>query len=125
MTTITLEVPDELANRLTTAQKQLPQVLSIALDLMGTPEDSPSPILPNSPLAIEVIDFLAGAPSLAEIITFKVSPKMQARFEELLDKNREEGLSQQEKAELETYQQVNHFFILLKARARKALNAVN
>lgn len=39
------------------------------------------------------------------------------RLEELLDKNREEGLTEEEEEELDVYEQVDHLMILLKARA--------
>jgi hypothetical protein len=46
-------------------------------------------------------------------------------LELLLDKNREESLTAAETAELDTYQQINHLFILLKARARQTLSTSN
>jgi hypothetical protein len=125
MTTITLEVPDELAGRLTSLQTHLPQLLTFALDLLGTPNDRPSTLSVNSPVLTEIIDFLAHGPSSTDLLAYKVSPKAQARLEELLDIKREEGLTSQEAAELDTYQQVNHLLILLKARARIALASSN
>jgi len=125
MTTITLEVTDELAGRLVSLQTHLPQLLTFALDLLGTPINRPSTLGVNSPVLIEIIDFLARGPSPTALLAYKVSPKMQARLEELLDINREQGLTPQGQAELDTYQQVNHLLILLKARARIALASAN
>jgi len=51
-----------------------------------------------------------------------VSPTTQARLEELLAKNSEDGLSEEETAELDVYEQINHIMILLKARARTLLS---
>jgi hypothetical protein len=51
-------------------------------------------------------------------VAFKLSPAAHTRLEALLDKNREEGLSDaEEEVELDVYEQVNHL-LLLKARAR-------
>jgi hypothetical protein len=127
MTTITLELPDELAARLVTLRDRLPQLLSIALEL------SPSSDVPLTLPALtpahrafeEMLDFLASGPSPEKIVAFKVSPAAQARLEELLEKNRQEGLTDEEAAELDVYSQVNHILILLKARARLALSSPN
>lgn len=63
-----------------------------------------------------MLDFLASSPTPAQIQTFKVSPQTQARLEELLDTQRDDGLTAEEAAELDTYSQINHALLLLKAR---------
>lgn len=125
MTTITVDVPDDLVGRLTPVQTQLPGLLSFALDLLGI--DNPKSTYPSQtfPVLQEMVDFLVQAPSYSQIIEFKVSPAVQERLEDLLDINREDILSPQEEAELDAYQQVDHFMILLKARARKAIVSTN
>jgi hypothetical protein len=70
----------------------------------------------------EMIDFLVSGPTPAQIIAFKVSATAQARLDELLDKNREEGLSDAETAELDAFAQVNHVLLLIKARARNLID---
>lgn len=127
MTTITLEVPDELAARLITRQDQLPQLLSMALDLF--PAEAPF-IAPASQVVHsafkEMIDFLVGSPTPAQIVAFKISPAAQARLEELLAKNRDEdGLTEDEAAELDVYAQINHVLLILKAHAWTELAAAN
>ena len=77
------------------------------------------------PPAQEALDFLLNRPTPEQIITFKSSPAAQARLEDLLAQNREGPLSEAETFELETYQQVNHFLILLKAHARAAVLSRN
>ena len=123
MTTITLEVPDELAARLAPVRDRLPTLLSLALDLL--PVNAPLAVSPQEaayPAFNEMIDFLASGPALEQIVAFKVSPAAQARLEELLDKNAEDGLTEQETAELAVFEQINHILILLKARARISLS---
>lgn len=124
-TTITLEVPDELANRLTPVRNQLPLLLAVALELVGGPGDGPALSDPTALIVAEIIEFLAQGPTSSEILAFKVSRQAQDRLEELLDKNREGALTPQEKAELDTNQQINHLLILLKARARAAVASTN
>ena len=118
MTTITLEVPDELAARLHPLRSRLTDLLTLLVrDSFCTP--------PSGHPADEMLDFLISRPAPADILTFKSSPAAQARLEELLDKNREDGLSETEQLELDRYQQMNHFFILLKAHARSSLMSEN
>lgn len=113
MATITLEVPDELAQRLGNMEGRLPALLSYALDIAGIPGSSIAP--EHSSVWSEVIEFLGSAPSREEILAFKISDAAQERLEDLLYLNREETLTPQEKDELDTFIQVDHLFIMLKA----------
>ena len=118
MTTITLEVPDELAIRLHPLRKRLTDFLtSLVKDSFHAP--------PSSHPADEMLNFLISRPAPADILLFKSSPEAQARLEELLDKNREESLNETEQLELDKYLQMNNFFILLKAHARSFLMSKN
>jgi len=126
MTTITLEVSDELAARLMPLRERLPQLLSMALELFPTelPLAMPAPKVIH-PAFEEMIDFLASGSTPEQIVAFKISPSAQAHLEELLDKNREDGLTDDEAAELDVYEQINFVLLLLKARARPALSSLN
>ncbi len=121
MATITLEVPDELAQRLESMGGRLPALLAYALDMAGIPGGSIAS--ENAPLWSEVIEFLGRGPSPEEILAFKISDGAQERLEDLLYLNREETLTPQEQDELEAFAQIEHLFILLKAYLRQA-NAV-
>ena len=66
----------------------------------------------------EMIAFLSGRPTVEQIAAFKISAGAQARLAELLEKNREEGLSDAENAELDGYEYVHDIMLPLKARAR-------
>lgn len=128
MTTITLEVPDKLAERLAPLRDRLPDLLAQALELSVNEQANGSnegaKININSPVYTEVLDFLASGPTPDQIASFKISHSLQERVEELLDKNREEGLDENEAAELNTYLKLNHLMILLKARAHKATSPI-
>jgi hypothetical protein len=57
-----------------------------------------------SPVLDEMIEFLAGRPTAERIAAFRISAGAQARLAELLDKNRDDGLSEAENAELDWYE---------------------
>lgn len=126
MTTITLDVPAELATRLVPRRKQLPELLSLALDLYPAVQPHAMQTPDATSLAYdEMIRFLARGATPQQILAFKLSPGAQARLTELLDKNREASLTPAEASELESYAQINHAFILLKARARMTASAAH
>ena len=73
----------------------------------------------------EMMDFLVSGPEPEQIVAFKISFATQDRLEELLDKNREDNLTDDETTELDVYEQVNHLLILLKAHARLLISSPN
>lgn len=124
MTTITLQVPDELVAQITLLKDRLPDLLSQATELLPLGQEMSALHLSSTyPVFEKMIDFLASSPTPQQIIKHKVSPALQQRLEELLDKNGEEELTAEEAAELDAFRRVNHLMILLKARAHRALQA--
>ena len=119
MQTITLEVPADLADRLAALGDRLPYLLRLAVSLES--KTTVGAKRADVPAFREVIDFLAGAPTLDQILGFKVSPFTQERLENLLDKNREGSLTDAESAELDVCEEVQRLMLLLKARARSVL----
>jgi len=119
MTTITIEVPDELALKLDHLREHLPALLYEVLN-----SGSGARVLrrlgagASNQVYDEMIDFLASGPTPEQVIAHKISEPMQERLAELLEKNREEELSEAENAELDVYELVNHVMSLLKARTR-------
>ena len=69
----------------------------------------------------EIADFIAEL-NPAKLIALKPSATVQQRLEDLLFKNREEGLNDEEKHELDRFLTLEHLISLAKARARKRLN---
>jgi hypothetical protein len=65
--------------------------------------------------------FLLSSPSPQQIIEFRASETSQLRLRYLLDANRNDALTADEKAELDEASQVNQFMMTLKAEAYKAL----
>jgi len=120
MAELTIQIPDELAERLEPLRNRLPELLS---QLVGTGSSSSSlaiapPNLQQLPQAyLEVLDFLVTCPTPQAILAFKVSPEAQDRLRSLLDKNREGALTESEVAELDAY-----LMILMKARAMASVD---
>ena len=81
--------------------------------------EAPSPDITP---ADEILDFLLSAPTAEEIIDLRPSEAAQERLRYLLDGNRNESLSDAERAELDAYLQVEHFVRQLKIRAREKLS---
>lgn len=69
----------------------------------------------------ELADFLVSQPSLEEIAAYKVSAGVQQHIDTLLEKNREAGLSAEERLELEKILAVSHVMTLAKTKAQLKL----
>jgi hypothetical protein len=74
------------------------------------------------PIYREVYYFLASAPSHAEILAFRPSETAQARIRDLLAGNNEGRLTAQEQAELDEFEQVEHFVRMLKLYTQQLLD---
>lgn len=70
-----------------------------------------------------VTDFLGSAPSLTEIIAYRLPPAIQERAHTLLEQNRTGSLSAAERSEMEEFRQIDHLLTLVKAKARLTLKA--
>jgi hypothetical protein len=119
MTIITLEVPDELAARMNALRDRLPDLLSNILAPQTEQTSQALKAAATHPVYSEMIDFLACRPTPEQIADFKLPAAAQQRLDELLEKNREEGLTEPESAELDVYELVHHSMIRLKAQARR------
>lgn len=108
MVSLTIEVPETLAERLEQVRPRLSEVLALGLQ-----ELSP---LPNQ-VYRHVLEFLASNPTDAELVEFGPTAEMQARVSDLLDQDRIRGLTAAEDQELEEYTRIDHFITMLKARA--------
>jgi hypothetical protein len=133
MAELTIQIPDELAQRLEPLRSRLPELLGQLLDAtnpssasLAVPSELRSALTATANLQeipkayLEVLDFLVTRPTPQDILAFKVSPEAQERLSSLLDKNRENTLTDSEVAELDVYEQLEHLMILMKARAISA-----
>ncbi|MBC7880461.1 MAG: hypothetical protein H7Y37_03945 [Anaerolineae bacterium] len=126
MAQLTIEISDDLAQRLAPFQNQLPELFA-RLIAMTLPDEHASPAgLPVAHFAelpsmySEVLDFLVTRPTSEQIVAFKVSERSQMRLRELLDKNRSMSLTSSEIAELNMNEQLDALMTLLKVRAYTA-----
>ncbi len=117
MTTITVEIPDDLAAQLDPSA--LPAMLRELVD-KKTDRERANGVDPYPPAPIyrEITEFLSSSPATEKIIAFKISAPAQERLEDLLHRNRDEVLRAEERAELDTYLQLSEWISILKARAR-------
>jgi len=70
---------------------------------------------------LELAEFLASQPSLEAMAAYQVSPMTQQYIDSLLDKNREGGLTPDERLELEKILAVSHVMTLTKTKAQLRL----
>jgi len=64
----------------------------------------------------DLFDLLAESADAQRVLAFRLSVENQARLDELLERNREDKLTDEESAELDAYERFEHVVRLLKAR---------
>jgi len=130
MAQLTIEIPDELAQRLAPYKNQISEIFANLVNTSSLLEKStekldvsstPSPT--ELPTYLEAIDFLVNRPTSEQIANFKVSERSQARLRELLQKNRDLNLISSEVAELNLYEQLDTLMAMMKVRAYAAINS--
>ncbi len=108
---VTFNIPYELATRLHSLEGQLPRILELGLREFDAVEQS------GFEGAAEILEFLANLPTPEEIVVLHPSETLQARIDELLEKNRTTGLTTDEEREWEQYQYLEHLVRIAKAKA--------
>jgi hypothetical protein len=79
----------------------------------------------QAPTITDVIsDFLASAPSLEDIIAFRLPEAVEQRALELLELNRRGLMTAEERAEMEKFGQMGHLMTRVKAKGRLHLHHV-
>lgn len=66
----------------------------------------------------EVVNFIAAGPSSRQVAEFRASEEARGRIADLIHREKTDGLSTDETAELENAMQLEHIMRLAKARAR-------
>ena len=114
---ITLNIPEELASRLSPIEDKLPQILELGLrELNATAQF-------GFEGAADVLEFLANLPTPEEIVALRPSKALQERISALLEKNRTEGLSSNEEQEWKQYEYLEHLVRIAKAKAHLKLRS--
>jgi hypothetical protein len=111
MPAITLQLPDELVERLRRHEERLPEILELGLRELNTEAQA------GFEGATEVLEFLAALPSPEEILSFRPSERLQRQVAELLEKSRAGTLSTREERDWERYEFLEHLVRMAKANA--------
>ena len=75
----------------------------------------------ESPAYFEIIDFIAAGSTPVALAEYRPSPEAQRRIDDLIEREKEGGVSIQEKAELDHFMELEHILRMAKARARQIL----
>lgn len=66
----------------------------------------------------EIVDFIASGTTLNEVAAFSASDETRLRVADLIYREKCDGLTSEEKSELDHYLEIEHLMRLAKARAR-------
>jgi hypothetical protein len=116
MATITLEVPDAIAEEVRRHQDRIPDILASGLQVIGAEGNS------TSGTAAEVFAFFSRKPTAKQVHALRPSRALQKRIDSLLEKSREEGLSADEQNEWDEYELAEHLVRMAKSRAHAKLS---
>ena len=111
MSTLPLDVPDDLADRLRPVADQLPEILELGL------RELQAASLGGFGGAAEVLEFLARLPSPEETLSLQPSEALRERINTLVDKSKEASLSPVEEREWQQYAFLEHLVRVAKAQA--------
>jgi hypothetical protein len=105
MPTVTVEVPDELTDRLKEIGERLPEFLALSLEQPAVP----------AKLYRDILSFLASDPAPEEIIAFRPAPEIIERLKTLLARETSGEITQTEKEEIDEFERIEHFMVMIKA----------
>jgi len=71
----------------------------------------------------EIVDWIASGPTVDQVAKFEASPRVRERVAQLIRKEKTSGVSPEEKAELDHYEELEHIMRLAKARANTRLSS--
>src|SRR5215510_10991645 len=112
MVQMTVQVSEELAERLRPLGAWLPTVLELSLVGFKTVAAA---------TATEVIEVLSRYPTPQEILACHVSERAQARLQRLLALNAAGMIGEDEQLELDELQRIEHILIMLKAQVARQM----
>jgi len=75
-----------------------------------------------SPAYFEIIDFIAAGTTPEAVVHFRPSAEAQQILADLIEREKENALSPEEKAELEHFTELEHILRMAKAKARQILS---
>lgn len=113
---VTIDLPENLAICLQSNRKDLPQIFEA-----GLREFRASSSVGYKSVA-DVLEFLASLPTPKEILDLRPSEDLETKINELLEKNRREGLNEAEEKIWESYEFIEHLVRLAKSKALSQSN---
>lgn len=105
MASLTIEIPDDLMERLAPIRDQLPELLWRCLQ----------PSVISAQVYHYILDFLTNQPTPEQVATFRPTPEMQTRLKYLLTRSHDGTIEPDEIRELDEYERIEHLIVLLKA----------
>ncbi len=111
MTTVTIELPNDLAQRLEPVSARLPDILELGLRQWQAAGQA------GFQGAAEVLELLANLPAPEEILALQPAEALHTRVQTLLEKSETEGLTTEEEQEWQQYEYLEHLVRMAKARA--------
>jgi hypothetical protein len=75
-----------------------------------------------APVYLEIIDFIAAGTTPEAVVNFHPSPEAQRRVAGLVERGKLGNLSDDEQAELDHYEELEHILRMAKAKARLILS---
>lgn len=111
MSAVTLNVPDELAERLQLLADRLPRILDLGLRALTA--EGPAEYAGSA----DVLELLARLPTPEEVLALRPSAGLSQRMSELVEKRRVGALSHDENVEWQGLTYLEHLVRVAKARA--------
>jgi hypothetical protein len=108
---VSVMLPDDLASQLRLYENDLQEILRLGIREWQARKEGEFSGLSS------VLETLATLPAPDEVLALRPSEAVQARIDELLEKNRTSGLSTEERQEWERFQYVEHLVRMAKAQA--------
>ena len=103
MSTIVLELPDDLVRKLQPLpQERVTRALQLGLRQIEASQQT------GYAYVADILEKLFSLPSAEEVLALRPSPSLQNRIEDLLEKNRTLGLNEDEEKEWQDYEYLEH-----------------
>jgi hypothetical protein len=109
MPSLTLDLSEQLQDRVKPFSRWLPAILEVSLLNLKSPAHQ---------AASDFIEFLVSNPSEHSVGTYRLAEGTQGRVEQLLEKNRQGTLSEDETKELDDYFKLEHVVRVMKAKLK-------
>jgi hypothetical protein len=110
---ITFDLSEELISRLNSIEDKLPQVIELGLrELNANPQEGFNGVA-------EILEFLATLPTPEAIIALRPSQELQTQISSLLEKHRNQGLTDTEARMWEQYQYLEHLIRFITVESKR------